>query len=106
MAVAIGHGLTEQGVRVRYFPTTALVQQVQLAREQLHLEQALSRLDRYAVLIPDDFGYVKKNEHETRVLFALIAHQPPSTPKVPTPTISDDKPAKIPAKIIVADRPK
>ena len=75
LAAAIGHGLTEQGVRVRYFPTTALVQHLQLAREQLHLEQALSRLDKYAVLILDDFGYVKKNEHETRVLFELIAHR-------------------------------
>ena len=45
---------------MRYFPTTALVQHLQLAREQLQLEQALSRLDKYAVLILDDFGYVKK----------------------------------------------
>ena len=75
LAAAIGHGLTEQGVRVRYFATTALVQQLQLARAQLHLEDALHKLDKYAVLILDDFGYVKKSEQETHVLFELIAHR-------------------------------
>jgi DNA replication protein DnaC len=75
LAAAIGHGLTEQSVRVRYFATTALVQQLQLARTQLRLEDALHKLDKYAVLILDDFGYVKKSEQETHVLFELIAHR-------------------------------
>jgi len=75
LAAAIGHGLTEQGVRVRYTVTTALVQQLQLAREQLRLEDALQKLDKYRVLILDDFGYVKKSEQETQVLFELIAHR-------------------------------
>ncbi len=75
LAAAIGHGLTEQGVRVRYVATTALVQQLQLAREQLRLEDALQKLDKYRVLILDDFGYVKKSEQETRVLFEFIAHR-------------------------------
>jgi DNA replication protein DnaC len=75
LAAAIGHGLIEQGVRVRYFATTALVQQLQLAREQLRLEDALHKLDRYHALILDDFGYVKKTEQETHVLFELIAHR-------------------------------
>jgi len=75
LAAAIGHALVEQGVRVRYFATTALVQQLQLAREQLHLEDALHKLDKYRVLILDDFGYVKKSDQETQVLFELIAHR-------------------------------
>ena len=75
LGAAIGHGLIEQGVRVRYFATTALVQQLQLAREQLRLEEALHKLDRYRALILDDFGYVKKTEQETHVLFELIAHR-------------------------------
>lgn len=75
LAAAIGHGLTEQSVRVRYFATTALVQHLQLARAQLRLEDALHKLDRYRTLILDDFGYVKKNEQETQVLFELIAHR-------------------------------
>jgi DNA replication protein DnaC len=75
LAAAIGHGLTEHSVRVRYFATTALVQQLQLAREQLRLEDALHKLDKYPVVILDDFGFVKKNEQETQVLFELIAHR-------------------------------
>jgi len=75
LAAAIGHGLTEQGARVRHFTTTALVQQLQLARTQLRLEDALRKLDKYAALILDDFGYVKKSEQETQVLFELIAHR-------------------------------
>jgi len=75
LAAAIGHGLSERGVRVRYFATTALVQHLQLAREQLRLEDALHKLDKFPVLVLDDFGYVKKNEQETQVLFELIAHR-------------------------------
>ena len=75
LAAAIGHGLTTQGVRVRYFATTSLVQQLQLARTQLRLEDALQKLDKYAALLLDDFGYVKKSEQETQVLFELIAHR-------------------------------
>lgn len=62
-------------MRVRYFATTALVQHLQLARTQLRLEDALHKLDRYATLILDDFGYVKKTEQETQALFELIAHR-------------------------------
>ena len=75
LAAAIGHGLTEQGIRVRHYTTTALVQQLQQAREQLRIEDALQKLDKYRVLILDDFGYVKKSDQETYVLFELIAHR-------------------------------
>jgi DNA replication protein DnaC len=75
LAAAIGHGLVEQSVRVRYVVTTALVQELQLARTQLRLEEALQKLDKYRVLLLEDFGYVKKSEQETQVLFELIAHR-------------------------------
>ena len=75
LAAAIGHGLIERGVRVRQYTTTALVQQLQQARAQLDLESALQKLDKYRVLILDDFGYVKKSDQETYVLFELIAHR-------------------------------
>ncbi len=39
------------------------------------LEDALQKLDKYRVLILDDFGYVKKTEQETQVLFEVIAHR-------------------------------
>mgnify|MGYP003780358327 FL=1 len=60
---------------VRYVSATALVQQLQRARTALSLPEALAKLDKYRVLIVDDLAYVKKSEHETSVLFELIAHR-------------------------------
>lgn len=75
LAVAICNGLIEQDVRVRYYQATALVQELQRAREELQLERMFARLDRYGVIVLDDIGYVKKSEAETHVLFELIAHR-------------------------------
>jgi DNA replication protein DnaC len=75
LAVAICNGLIEQGVRVRYCQATALVQELQRARDDLQLEKLFARLDKYSVLILDDIGYVRKSEAETHVLFELIAHR-------------------------------
>lgn len=75
MATAICNGLLEQGVKVRYYQATALVQELQRARNELQLEKTFQRLDKYAVIILDDIGYVKKSEAETHVLFELIAHR-------------------------------
>ena len=35
----------------------------------------LAKLDKYAILVLDDIGYVRKSEAETHVLFELIAHR-------------------------------
>jgi DNA replication protein DnaC len=75
LACAIGYGLIEKGIRVKFSSATALVQHLQKARTELGLMEALIRLDKYVVLIVDDIGYVKKNEMETQVLFELIAHR-------------------------------
>jgi len=75
LAAAISHGLIEQSIRVRHFTTTALVQEMQQARTDLKLENFLAKLDKYAVILLDDLGYVKKTEAETHVLFELIAHR-------------------------------
>ena len=61
------------GCRSKCYFATALVQQLQLAKLQLELPSALSKLDRYDLLIIDDLGYVKKSDAETSVLFELIA---------------------------------
>ena len=39
------------------------------------MERLFAKLDRYAVLILDDIGYVRKSEAETHALFELIAHR-------------------------------
>lgn len=51
------------------------MQELQQAKAQLPLPIALTKLDRFDLLIVDDLGYVKKSEAETSVLFELIAHR-------------------------------
>ena len=73
LAAAIGFKLVENGYRVLFARTTDLVQKLQRARQELTLEAALARLDRYHLLILDDFTYLQKNEAESGVLFELIS---------------------------------
>lgn len=75
LAAAIGHAQVQRGQRVLFSPTTTLVQHLQQAKRQLQLPQALAKLDKYALLILDDIGYVKPSESESSVLFELIAHR-------------------------------
>jgi len=75
IAAAVGHALIEQGLRVRYYPASNLVQDLQTAKQGLSLSDALTKLDKYRLLIIDDIGYVKRTEAETSVLFELIAHR-------------------------------
>ena len=75
IASALGLHLIEQGIRVKWFPATSLVQCLQQAKRDLDLMTVMSRLDKYRVLIIDDIGYVKKTDSETQVLFEFIAHR-------------------------------
>ncbi len=62
-------------MRVKWFSAVALVQSLQQAKRDLDLLTAMTRLDKYQVLILDDIGYVKKTDAETQVLFEFIAHR-------------------------------
>jgi DNA replication protein DnaC len=75
IAAALAHQLIEQAVRVKWFSAVALVQNLQQAKRDLDLMTAMTRLDKYQVLIVDDIGYVKKTDAETQVLFEFIAHR-------------------------------
>jgi len=75
LAAAIALNLIEQGVRARWMPATALVQHLQQAKKSLELMGAMTRLDKYRVLVIDDIGYVRKSDSETQVLFEFIAHR-------------------------------
>lgn len=75
IAAALGLHLIEQGIRVKWMPATALVQHLQQAKKDLDLMTAMTRLDKYRVLIIDDIGYVKKTDSETQALFEFIAHR-------------------------------
>src|SRR6516164_5778246 len=73
LSAALGLALVENGWRVLFVRTTDLVQQLQVARRELTLENAITKLDRYDLLILDDLAYVTKDQAETSVLFELIA---------------------------------
>jgi len=73
LAAAIGLGLIENGWRVLFTRTTDLVQKLQVARRELALEAAITRLDKYHLIILDDLAYVTKDQPETSVLFELIS---------------------------------
>jgi DNA replication protein DnaC len=53
--------------------TTDLVQRLQVARRELGLDAAITKLDKYQLLILDDIAYNTKDQAETSVLFELIA---------------------------------
>ncbi len=72
LAAAIGLALVENGWKVLFTRTTDLVQKLQAARRELVLEAAISKLDRFDLLILDDLAYVTKDQAETSVLFELI----------------------------------
>ena len=75
LASAIAYQLIQHGARVLYTSTISLVQKLQAARAEYKLQDVINRLSRYPLLILDDFGYVKKDEAETNVLFELIAQR-------------------------------
>ncbi|MGA9443651.1 MAG: IS21-like element helper ATPase IstB [Methyloceanibacter sp.] len=73
LAAAISLALVENGRRVLFMRTTDLVQRLQVARQELALESAIAKLDKYHLLVLDDLAYVSKDQAETSVLFELIA---------------------------------
>jgi DNA replication protein DnaC len=73
LGAALGRALVENGFRVLFTRTTDLVQRLQVARQELALEAAIAKLDKYHLLILDDLAYVQKSQAETSVLFELIA---------------------------------
>ena len=73
LAAALGLALVQNSRRVLFIRTTDLVQRLQVARRDLELEAAISKLDKYQLLILDDIAYVTKDQAETSVLFELIA---------------------------------
>jgi len=70
---AIGQELIGQGRRVKFFTCSLLVQELLIAKQDLHLARVLQRLRKYDAVIIDDIGYVQQNREEMEVLFTLLA---------------------------------
>ena len=73
LAAAIGLALVENSWHVLFARTSDLVQRLQVARRELALESALAKLDKYHLLVLDDFAYISRDQAETSVLFELIS---------------------------------
>ena len=65
--------MIDAGYRVLFTRTTDLVQQLQTARQDLKLANAIEKLDKYHLLVLDDLSYVQKSQAETSVIFELIS---------------------------------
>jgi len=76
LLAAVGRELIlRQRLPVLFVPTFKLVQQLLSAKKALRLESELQRLDRYAAVILDDFGYVQQDREEMEVLFTFLAER-------------------------------
>ncbi len=75
LAAATAAALIEAGYRTLFTRTIDLVQKLQAARRDLALTALLDKLDKFDLLVLDDFSYVRKDQAETSVLFELIAHR-------------------------------
>lgn len=75
LSAGIGLRLIENGMRVFFTRTTELVQSLQKAKQSLTLASALDKLDKFDCICLDDFGYVKRDQFETSVLFELISER-------------------------------
>lgn len=71
----ICHELVKQGIKVYFATCDLMVQELLRAKEELSLDRLLKKLNKFDVLMLDDFGYVKQNRDEMEVLFTLLAHR-------------------------------
>ncbi len=65
--------ILRHGYAVYFTPTFKLVQQLLAAKQELKLDAALKKLDRFEAVILDDLGYVQQSREEMEVLFTFLA---------------------------------
>lgn len=75
LVCAIGHELMKKGLKILFLPAFKLVQRLLIAKRELLLEKELRKLDRYAVVIIDDIGYVQQTREEMEVLFTFLSER-------------------------------
>jgi len=75
LTAALGHELVLLGHPVYWTSTAALVQRLLASKRELRLPQELAKLDRFALVILDDIGYVQHDRDEMEVLFTFLAER-------------------------------
>lgn len=76
MVTAIARELIiNQGLAVLFCSTRSLVERLLRAKQELELEKALKKLDKFPLIILDDIGYVQQSREEMEVLFAFLSER-------------------------------
>lgn len=75
LMAGIGHALIDRAHKVLFGRTSELVQRLQAARRDLRLPAELAKLDRFDLLVLDDFSYAKRDQAQTSVRFELISER-------------------------------
>ena len=75
LAAALAHEWIQRDYQVLFTPTFRLVETLLRAKRDHELEYQLKRLDRFAVVILDDIGYVQQSRNEMEVLFTFLAER-------------------------------
>jgi DNA replication protein DnaC len=73
VATALGLAACRQGRRVRFFTAAALVNRLEEAQKQSHLERFLKQLDKVDLLICDELGYLAFSRVGAELLFQVFA---------------------------------
>jgi DNA replication protein DnaC len=73
LATALGLAACRQGRRVRFFTAATLVNRLEEAHKQSHLEKLLVQLDRTDLLVCDELGYLSFSRIGAELLFQVFA---------------------------------
>lgn len=73
VATALGLAACRQGRRVRFFTAASLVNRLEEAQKQYHLDRFLAQLDKTDLLICDELGYLSFSRAGAELLFQVFA---------------------------------
>jgi len=72
---ALAQELIRKDKRVCFSTCALLLQELLLAKKELHLPRLFKKFNRYDAIIIDDIGYVQQGEEEMEVLFTMLANR-------------------------------
>jgi DNA replication protein DnaC len=75
LLIGLGLAACEQGRRVRYATTAALVNELAEAADQRALSRVVGRYGRLDLLLLDELGYVQIDRHGAELLFQIITER-------------------------------
>jgi DNA replication protein DnaC len=75
LLIGLGLAACEQGRRVRYATTAALVNELAEAADSRHLSRVVARYGRLDLLLLDELGYVRLDPRGAELLFQIITER-------------------------------